>query len=199
MHLAAAGGLCDLIKQLLAAGFNVDVANKHNAKPLLRAAGAGRIEAIKTLLAAGADINAVTTLGHTALFWAAACEQLEATKVLLDAGAKPSINLQNHAGVGPLHILAHGRHTKQDHEALGLPYTNILAECKEDCAEIAQVLLKAGADATLKTKKGQTALDLAIQESHTAVLSTLTLDYITSACDAAYANYKAMTQDSDDE
>ena len=82
------------------------------------------------------------------------------------------MNAQNEMGQSPLHSLADGRHKTHDPELLGMNIEIIQVKC-ENCAEIARVSVAAVADLTLRNKQGQTALELAIQENHAAVVEVL--------------------------
>jgi len=92
----------------------------------------------KHLLAIGADPNIPSSNSFKVapLHSSVAAKSLEITQLLLDHGARPNVMQQN--DVTPLHEAAHN-----------------------NSPAIAKALLKAGADKTLKTTDGKTALDYA--------------------------------------
>ena len=100
------------------------------------AAGKGNLEALKQHIAAGTDLNQRTPDGQktTPLIAAAGVGQAEAAKMLIEA--KVDLNLQNKDGNTALHTAAFLCHP-----------------------EIVEALLKGGADKTIKSNVGATALD----------------------------------------
>ncbi|MEV0251695.1 ankyrin repeat domain-containing protein [Nocardia sp. NPDC050712] len=87
MHVAAATGDADGIRELLNAGSDGDAANHTGWTPLHVAADHGRVEITRMLLAAGAAPNARTSTGWTALHIAVVYRHAAIARVLLAAGA----------------------------------------------------------------------------------------------------------------
>ena len=111
--------------------------------PVALAAFFGQPAAVKALIAAGADVNAAAKNGLkvAALHAAVAGGKLDIVKAVLEAGADP--NAQQQAGFRPIH------------EA-GTKANRALAE----------LLLKHGADPTLTSDDGKSAIDLARDKGH---------------------------------
>ena len=78
----------DAVRELIAAGADVTVANKYGASPMSLAAEVANTEILKALLDAGADANSANPEGMTALLAVARTGNVEAAKLLLDRGAK---------------------------------------------------------------------------------------------------------------
>ena len=112
--------------------------------PVALAAFFGQLAAVKALIAAGADVNAAAKNGLkvAALHAAVAGGKLEIVKAVLEAGGNP--NAQQQAGFRPIH------------EA-GTKANRALAE----------LLLAHGADPTLTSDDGKSAIDLAREKGHT--------------------------------
>lgn len=111
--------------------------------PVALAAFFGQPAAVKALIAAGADVNAAAKNGLkvAALHAAVAGGKLEIVKTILEAGGNP--NAQQQAGFRPIH------------EA-GTKANRALAE----------LLIAHGADPTLTTDDGRSAIDLAREKGH---------------------------------
>ncbi|CAN6231698.1 unnamed protein product [Urochloa humidicola] len=86
LHLAAAGGNCDIVKALLSKGANVD-SFCHTGTPLHMAAFSKQDGAMKILLDHGADCNKVFNTVCTPLFVALTAGSLKCVKLLIKAGA----------------------------------------------------------------------------------------------------------------
>ena len=76
----------EVVKELLAAGADVNARDDGDRTPLHRATHCGNTEAVKLLLANGANANATGANGYTLLHNAAGC--VEVVKELLAAGAE---------------------------------------------------------------------------------------------------------------
>ena len=157
MHtLAARGDLCGLREALLEADTVVNATDGPHAETALHAASRAPDstgECCKVLLAAGADPGIRCARGSTCLHQAAhrlnACA-IEATlQHRPGAAAQALVNVQDDSGRTALHISAAC-------EAIGEQATQV------DRASVIAKLLLAGADMTLTTSAGQTALELAL-------------------------------------
>ena len=137
--LASLAGDRDNISLLLAKGADpnhrMDFLGMFPSSPLITAVGFGDPEVLKALLKGGADIRERDNDGMTALDWAVVAHHADAVKVLLAAGAE--VNAVDHFG-----------------------YTPLLYAATIDFgdSETVALLLGAGADPTIKDKKGATAL-----------------------------------------
>jgi ankyrin repeat protein len=84
---AAYYGEISQVKQLLAAGAQVNARDKNGVTPLMAASLEGHREIVEVLLASGAEVNARTTDGETALTFATRMKHQQVREALLKAGA----------------------------------------------------------------------------------------------------------------
>ena len=148
LHDAAKGGDADEVRSLVAAGADLDEADRFGP-PLLHAAARGHVAIIEILVEAGADPNATSNEGATALHRASYRGDREAVAMLLAAGADP--NRANHAaGLTPLHGAALGGHVEclrlllekgGDPDRCDNHGLTPLTRAAGKCAECVQVLL----------------------------------------------------------
>ena len=115
LHLAAAGYRLEIIRLLIAAGADPNLAGKHrHGRPLHYAADGyitgpawdakRQVRTIRCLLDAGADIGAQDKNGASPLHRAVRTRCADAVKCLLEAGADPM--LKNKPGSTPFHLAA---------------------------------------------------------------------------------------------
>jgi hypothetical protein len=89
LRRAASAGDLAKVKELLAAGVDVNAANSYGGTALAFAADKGRLEVVNLLLERGATVNVKDTFyGATPLTWAVSHGHAEITKVLLEKGAQ---------------------------------------------------------------------------------------------------------------
>jgi ankyrin repeat protein len=142
---AAALGKVDRIQEILKA--TPARASEHapdGFTPVALAAFFGQPAAVKALIAAGADVNAAAKnpLKVAALHAAVAGRNMEAIKAVLAAGGDP--NAQQQAGFRPMHEAGNNANRA-----------------------LAELLLSHGADPTLTSDDGKSAIDLAREKGHT--------------------------------
>lgn len=126
--------------------------------PLHWPAHNGYVDIVRLLLDAGADIEAdeINWVGGKPLHWAA--EHSPATvKFLLDNGAEVD-----------------GRNVKADSHLFGFTALIMNATQREDCAEVAELLLAAGADIAAVDARGKSALDHARAKGNARIEAVLT-------------------------
>ncbi len=99
IHVAAAVGNIEAVKQHLAAGTDVNAKSSFGT-PLHSAASKGNKEIVELLIAAGADVNARDDGGDTPLLNATAFGQKEIVELLIGKGAE--VNAKNANGETPL-------------------------------------------------------------------------------------------------
>jgi hypothetical protein len=87
---AAMQGDLSVLRQLLAAGADVDTRGEDGKTPAMWAASRGFIDVLRELIAGGCDLNLQDNEGHTALMHADA-ERLDILELLLKSGADPKI------------------------------------------------------------------------------------------------------------
>jgi uncharacterized protein len=131
---------------LLAHGVDGRAPDDTGKPPVIYAAASGRLDIVKQLLGGG-DLNARYANDLTLLMWASGPDEkvpdaqaIEVVSYLLDAGAH--IDDRDDRGRTALMIAAEGGHS-----------------------EIADLLLKRGADPSLKDKAGKRAADLTVLTS----------------------------------
>ena len=117
----------------------------------------GHIEIMNMLLDAGADINAdeIGWVGGKPLHWASE-HKPESVELLLSRGAE----------VNALNI-------KKGSDFEGFTPLMMNASQKNDCAEVTELLIKAGADISATDPKGRTALDIAVEKGLTRIPEVL--------------------------
>ena len=92
----------DIVRQQIAAGYDINARFEYNNTPLIDATMFGRTEVVKILVQAGAKVDLVNNSGSTALHESAAMGHLEITKILVEAGA--NVDKLNHYRASPLHV-----------------------------------------------------------------------------------------------
>ena len=91
LHLAAAVGDVNLVKELLEKGANPNAKDRFNQTPLHFAARHGHVEVVKLLLEYKADPNAKDKDSVTPLHAAASNGRVDVVKLLLEYGADPKV------------------------------------------------------------------------------------------------------------
>ena len=115
---------------------------------LLTAAGDGDLETVKSLIDEGVDVNTADDYGITPLMQSVAGGNVDLVKYLLSVGA--NVDARDNDGSSAL------LHTVDQHgQVAGDP------EVSPDYWEIMRLLVKAGADVTVKDDNGETPLSLA--------------------------------------
>ena len=151
LHLASSFGREGVVKVLLAAGADVAAETFRGNTPLYSAAGAVSAGVVALLLAAGANVLSTNSLRITVLHAAISTWSPEVVKLLLAAGA--DVSAQNTAfGYTALHWSARKRGGKG--------------------AEMARVLLDAGASGEEKDAEGMTPEQLASSQENFEVPSS---------------------------
>nr|WP_284662790.1 ankyrin repeat domain-containing protein [Myxococcus sp. SDU36] len=140
LHLAAMVDDAALVKELLRLGVTADVVDSKKSTPLHVAAEHGSVSCIAPLAKGGVPVDALDASGRTALFEA---RQADVAQALIDAGASPN------AGKGwtPLH--QHARFKER--------------------GPVIEVLLKVGADVSLKNGSGQTPVQEALEHQNASL------------------------------
>ncbi len=140
------------VQNLIQQGANVNELDNHQDAPLVIAAYKGYSEIVKALLEAGADVAAVDPeMKATALHAAAYAGRTDAARVLI--AYKIDIDKQ-----GPYN-----------------GYTALHDAVWQNNIETARVIIEAGARLDIKSKDGQTALDLAKARGRNEIVALLEL------------------------
>ncbi|CAN0228497.1 unnamed protein product, partial [Ectocarpus sp. 13 AM-2016] len=152
LHRAVYFGHSQILKILLAAGANPNVADNHAVTPLHMVAVKGCEAEAAELLCAGADMHARTNDSYTPLHLAVVYNRIGVTRLLLDASAS---SLEVHdlcLGITPLAW------------ASKLSFTTML-----------RVLLNAGADVNSRSPAGSTPLHWACRFNNADIVESLLL------------------------
>ena len=179
LQLAAINGSAPMMARLLKAGVDANAAlTTAGDTALMMAARTGKVDAIRVLLEAGARINAQETWGGTTpLMWAVSEGHADAVRTLITAGA--NVNARSHY-VAP----ANGRgfegrtpvagktDAKIEEFASGW-LTPVMLAAREGNADVARLLMDAGAEVNARAGDGKTALALAIFNGNYDVASLL--------------------------
>lgn len=179
----------DTVKELLAAGADIDQQNECGHTPLILAATYGYEELGILLVAEGADVNIQGREGGTALI-AASRHSRPLVELLLSKGA--DIHTRMADGTGPFTqctigilteevgydlatlLLSHG--AEVDESAASGPmagYTPLMMAARNDHEGLVRFLIENGADVREKAGDGATALSLAMAEGHETIVEIL--------------------------
>lgn len=145
LHVAARNGNLVLIDTLLANRANVMARNRVGDTALMLAAYNGKLEAAEKLIAGGADLN---PKGWTPLHYAVFASQAEMVKLLLDK--KPVVD------------------ARAPNEQ-----TALMLAARMGLKPIADMLIAAKADITLKDQHGDTAMNIAQKANNTEIAAML--------------------------
>ena len=176
LYYAAERGHGPIVQRLIERGADVKLTGKSGVSPIAAAAYAGRDSIVAMLLAHGADGHALDDTGKPPVIYAAASGRLDIVKQLLgdgDLNARYSNELtllmwacgpdervpETQAIEVVSYLLDAGAHI-DDRDDRGRTALMIAAEGGH--AEISDLLLKRGADSSLKDKAGKRAADLTV-------------------------------------
>ena len=148
IHTAAAHGAPVMVEALLDAGIGIETRCRDGHTPLQTAAVMMKAANVQTLLKRGADPNAQDGDGDTCLIYLPQVRARPEVYRALLADPRTDVNLANHAGETPLHLMAKWN-TRP---------------------EIVEMLLAKGAELNARNHRGYTPLDVA-QESGNAELA----------------------------
>lgn len=155
--------------RLVELGADVNKASARGVTPLMRSVSRNDEALVRFYLEQGADVKALDAEGNTALHGARSAAMV---KLLCEAGA--DVSAVNAKGETALFDILHTPATVQALVAAGVPLNVIsnttgmtallamLADNRED-DDVILSLIRAGADVQVRTPKGETALQLALQ------------------------------------
>ena len=163
LHNAARSRDTEIVSHLLKLKANVNVKDKAGWTALMHAAYRNHVPTIKALVVGGADLEVQTPQGATALGLALSERQFYAADVLLDGGASIDVRV-GEKRVTPLMILA----TQHKAEAR----TSMIAQ-GVSVIDLANKLIKKGADVNAKSTEGVTALMVAAGHNNSQMIGLL--------------------------
>ena len=176
LHLRAAQ--LEMVSLLLEKGADPNAANKGKLTPLHNAAHHGHSQVVRKLITYHANVNILDAQGWTPLAWGIASDDLKTVEVLLANGA--DLKRMTSPYSSPLHIsvakgnlaitkalISYG--AKLNHPIVIAEdesnFTPLHLAATNNFPEIADLLIKKGADITVKTSKGKTVMDIINERS----------------------------------
>jgi quinoprotein dehydrogenase-associated probable ABC transporter substrate-binding protein len=163
LHLAVANGDTEMIGVLLDKKANINLQDTDGYTPLALAAARNKTKVIQLLASRGADLEAQIPGGYTSLFIAIGEGKYAAAKALMDVGAKCNVT------EGPQH------YTLLMAVATEKPPERRIIQVSQQFGpvDIAQELVKRGADVNAVSAKGVTALMVAAAHDNSALIGVL--------------------------
>lgn len=188
LTFAAHKGYDDIVSLLLGAGAPVNCrVTEDLSTPLHKACAGGKsghLSAVKQLLTGGADVHALNKWRETPLLTAANHGQASAVEALLRSNADPCKCTDT--GWSPLSIAAYKGHDDVVRLLLeeGAPteeadptLSALLQAATKGLPETVELLLRHGADHTVTTKKGDTALSILVEQNLIDAAVEMVTDY----------------------
>eukprot|EP00039_Didymoeca_costata_P021395 m.344406 g.344406 ORF g.344406 m.344406 type:complete len:732 (-) comp24410_c0_seq1:61-2256(-) len=182
--LASSKGNETAVEMLLDYNADINHTDYQGASPLILATKFTQKGVMKMLLDRGADMTlTLTSSGTDALITAVEEGDVEAVEMLLNRGA--NVNYARKDGVTPLLMSVHHRDNSQLLELLLKHGANVNDTENEAGAttlflnaaignfEAVKILLDHNADATIPIKNGTTAMEIAMQANHGAIVAML--------------------------
>ncbi|XP_013188848.2 E3 ubiquitin-protein ligase MIB1 [Amyelois transitella] len=182
-HHAAFGDEPAALRALAAAGADLNARNRRRQTPLHIAVNKGHLGVVRTLLQLRVHPSLQDSEGDTALHDAITKKRDDMLTLLLEHGA--DMTLTNNNGFNALHHAALRGNPSAMKIMLGKSRPWIVDEAKDDGytalhlaalnnhAEVAELLLCAGARPYLQNANLQTALHLAVERQHTQIVRLL--------------------------
>jgi uncharacterized protein len=175
LYVAAERGQVGVVQRLIDQGADTDLRGRSGTSPVAAAAFAGRNQVVRMLLAHGADARALDDTGKPPIVYAAASGSLDIVRQLLakdiDLNTRYANDLtllmwasgpdQSVAEAQAVEVVAYLVDTGariDDRDDRGR--TALMTAAEGNHADIARLLLKHGADPSLRDKAGKSAADL---------------------------------------
>jgi ankyrin repeat protein len=193
LQWAVYDGDAERVKQLIADGADVMLANNYGSNAMQLAAEVANIEMLKMLLDAGADADSANPEGQTALMLVARTGNVDAAKLLIDAGATVDAreawgqqtalmwaSARRHPAMMELLITSgadvntqsiardYPRHVTKEGRAKSLDaggFTPLMYAIRENCLACVNVLIQHGVDLNQPDPEGVSPLVLAIMNT----------------------------------
>lgn len=201
------GDLEPLIQWLKQYPEDVHLQNAFDSSALKWTLDLGFFPAAKLLVERGADVHFRDQYGHNALFFAIQKNSVEMVETLLKSGARPDIidpdpdrNYTTTLSVAALYgnpdimalLLEYGGSSIIDFQDSKIQHTALHSAVNGGWLEVVKVLVEHGANSSLKSRQGLSALDLALELQlpsivdylspiHLAIFEKKALDLTTAA------------------
>ena len=188
LHDAIEEGDEELVRMLVEAGADVDVAGWMEETPLHAAIEKGNVEIVRILVEAGADVNKPGWMGQTPLALAVEEGNAEIMEILLSATPASTGDSSALSQPGWMEeTLLHDAIEEEDEELVRMlveagadvdmagwmDETPLHAAIEKGNVEIVRILVEAGADVNKPGWMGQTPLTLAVEEGNAEILGIL--------------------------
>jgi ankyrin repeat protein len=173
LHIASASGRTEIVKALLDAGAQVDVADQDGNEPLhIAVANPANGQIVKDLLNAGARVDAVNNDGMQPIHLAARSAGAGTVRTLLASGAK-SDAADSH-GLRPLHLVAQGGAQRMNASGAGNGGHNLTKLLYGwEYTMVVNVLLSNGASLDVEDKTGKRPIDYASEGGFSEMVDLL--------------------------
>ncbi|MDH3997358.1 MAG: ankyrin repeat domain-containing protein [Desulfuromonadales bacterium] len=185
---AAERGFVDIVKLLLSKGAEYNYQNNHDFSALQAASRNGHLEVVKLLVQVGADVDLMDESGRSALWFAADSDSLELLQYLVEQGA--DVNIRSSRNWTPLFSAVKNdslemtqylidQDAKVNIRSQQGVHSPLLMAANSGNVEMVTMLLEAGADPSARLSehhsrnRNQTALDIAREKGHDAVVELL--------------------------
>ncbi|OBS79058.1 hypothetical protein A6R68_18554, partial [Neotoma lepida] len=164
-HRAAEHGQLDALDFLVGSGCDHSVKDKEGLTALHAAAKGIHTDCVRLLLSAGSNVNALTQKKLSCLHYAALGGSEDVSRALIKAGGCTNVADK---GTAPIHLAVR-------HNFPGLVQLLIDAHSDLDATDIdvAELLLVAGVDLSLRDKQGKTALAVAARSNHVSLVDMI--------------------------
>mmetsp|Transcript_25237 Transcript_25237/g.22962 ORF Transcript_25237/g.22962 Transcript_25237/m.22962 type:complete len:645 (+) Transcript_25237:70-2004(+) len=171
----------DVVRGLLAAGGDANLANRKGVTPISVAAHKGNIVIMRLLIDYGANVNSLNNSGSTALIQASHFGNIEAVRLLLDnhamadfANSKGTTALmrasqEGHVEISKLLIQSEADVNRKNNEGMNA----LMLASQRGHADMVSLLIKSGASMDEQTAQGSTALMLACKRDHEKCVEVL--------------------------
>ncbi|MCX5924741.1 MAG: ankyrin repeat domain-containing protein [Candidatus Dependentiae bacterium] len=183
LHQAAKAGNVAAVNRMLAAGADVNKADRQGTTVLMIAAKSNHADVVKALIKAGADVNKQDPKGRTALIIALLINSIDIVEELIKAGA--DVNKGSAVVLGTALMIAStecsvaivemlikaGAEVDKATQPLG--QTALMKAVLWERAEVVRILILAGADPYKKDNDYKTALNMADDRIQKVILQAL--------------------------
>lgn len=164
LPLAAENGNAVILERLLKAGADPNTSLPGGETVLMTAARNGKADAIKILLVHGAKVNARDERGENALMWAAARNNADAIRMLVEFGGDVKIRTNRAAAASRGTTFMSPSPTS---------FSRLLFAVRAGAIDAVRALLEAGANVNDVLSDGESALIVAVANSHWELASFL--------------------------